>query len=229
MKTVVIIQQRLNSTHLPRKALLPLCGKSMTWHIIERCKRAKLVDEVMVAVPFGQDANEIGSTVECVILFPGFDILENDLIGRYYWAAKLIKADFIVRVSGDNPCVEPEEIDHLVANIGAYGDWRLLMNSESYYRDHDGFGGEVFSLEMLEWMDRSLKEPEYREHPHKFWIKLNAFDYCGRNYPVGFRLDVNNQKDYEKIRDIYEALYPANPNFSIRDVIRYLNAKKEAS
>ena len=224
MKTVCIIQQRMGSTRLPGKALLPLCGIPMTQHIVDRCKRAKLVDEVVVACPVKDllALRDACYTADHIYAPP---VEENDLIGRYYAIAQLTKADFVVRVSGDNPCVEPKEIDHLIANAGAYGYFRLLMNSEDPYMNHDGFGGELYSMEMLEFMDRVIKDTEYREHPHKFWIYLGLAAYCGKYYPIGFRLDVNDQADYEKIRDIYEALYPQNHEFWIKEILEYVNGK----
>src|SRR3989338_6860584 len=105
-RTIAIIQQRLGSTRLKEKALLPLCGIPMTQHIVDRCKRAKLVDEVVVACPF-KDAEILGAALNAVIVAP--DVPENDLIARYYIVAAGMKADFVVRISGDNPCVEPAE------------------------------------------------------------------------------------------------------------------------
>ena len=78
---------------------------------------------------------------------------------------------------------------------------------------------------MLMWMDRTIKNPVYREHPHKFWLDEGKGTYCGKPYPKYFRLDVNTQADYEKIRDIYEALYPKNHEFGIKEVLEYLNGK----
>lgn len=234
MKTILIIQQRLGSTRLPGKALLPLCGKSMTWHIVERCKRAKLVDEVVVATPFA-DAIEIGKAVDCQVVAP--QVPENDLIARYYTVAAGMKADYVIRVSGDNPCIESSAIDDLIEHTlhieeldheYSPAPCRVLrMNSENLRHNYDGFGGELYTMEMLEWMDKTLKNPIHREHPHKFWAEIDAYCYIGNIYPSGFRLEVDTQADYEKIKDIYEVLYTTNHEFTVKDVMEYLNGKKE--
>src|SRR3990167_5391641 len=165
-RVICIIQQRLGSTRLKNKALLPLCGIPMTQHIVDRCKRAKLVDEVVVACPF-KDAEILGAALDVIIVAP--DVPENDLIGRYYTVAAGMKADFVVRISGDNPCVEGWAIDELVEHIEFLQSpcRELRMNSEHLKYNFDGFGGELYTLEMLEWMDKTLKNPLYREHPHK--------------------------------------------------------------
>ena len=229
-RVICIIQQRLGSTRLKNKALLPLCGIPMTQHIVDRCKRAKLVDEVVVACPF-KDAIVLGEALDATIVAP--DVPENDLIARYYTVAKGMGADVAIRISGDNPCIEPEEIDALCGFIGG-GLGGLVTNAE--YIDpqmpqlgFDGLGGERYALGMLKWMNQTIKEPFYREHPHKFWYDINRYAYVGKPYPNGFRLDINNQADYEKIRDIYEHCYPQNHEFGIKEILEYLNAKKEAA
>lgn len=227
MKTVCIIQQRISNTRLPGKGLLLLCGKPLTQHVIERVKRAKLIDHVILAIPWGEKDFAAFSQFGSLCNVVQFKIPENDLIQRFYLAAVGVEADFVVRISADNPCVEPGELDFLVANAGVYGDPFLLMNSENCDMAHDGFGGELYTLKMLEYMDKKITEPYYREHPHIYWLRTEQAAYIGKFYPSGFRLDVNTRQDYEKIRDIYEALYPTNPEFTVKDVIAYLNAKKE--
>ena len=222
-KTIAIIQARCASTRFPLKIVAPLLHRPMLEHIVERVSRAKLLDGVVLAMPKTNADMIVAGKVVCKAYH--WDIDENDLIRRLYHTATAEKATFIVRVCADCPCVEPEEIDHLVKNISAYGDWRLLMNSENPRESHDGFGGELYTIEMLECMDRALKEPIYREHPHEFWVFLNLFDYCGKPYRQGFRLDVNTPADYERIKDIYDHF--GHNHFTVKEVIEYLDQKKD--
>src|SRR3990167_6679147 len=99
MRTVAIIQARMGSTRLPGKIMADLCGKPMLQHIIERVKRAKLVDEVVVATPFSEDQyrpirdlcidDTPASNHLAWVLAPKVD--ENDLIGRYCEAARIVE------------------------------------------------------------------------------------------------------------------------------------------
>ena len=62
MRVVGIIQARMNSTRLPGKVMLPLAGKPMLQNIIERVQRAKLLDEVVVTIPWSEEDHKgIGS------------------------------------------------------------------------------------------------------------------------------------------------------------------------
>lgn len=208
MNVVAIIQARLGSTRLPNKVLLPLAGRSMLENVQDRVGRAKLLSEVIVAWPNG--------------------FIENDLLTRYLFHAKKTKADLVIRICADNPVVEPEAIDWLIENAAGMPDpCRILkLNSENFLNDHDGFGGELYTLEMLEWMDRVIKDPVYREHPHKFWQDMGAWIYVGKDYPQGFRLDVNTEAEYQKLKDIYDHF--GHNRFTVKEVMDYLNAKNLA-
>lgn len=192
----------------------------MLQNVVERVSRAKLLEHTIVACPCS-DAREIFLAVDAITYHPLID--ENDLIGRFLACAKNFEADFIIRVCADNPCVEPAEIDHLVRNKNAFGEWRLLMNSENIHFGYDGFGGEFYSLRMLEWMDRVIKDPKYREHPHKFWARLDLIDYCGKPYPPGFRLEVNTPEEYEKLKRIYDHF--GHNHFTVKEAMDYLGSQ----
>ena len=85
----------------------------MLQNIIERVQRAKFLDEVVLAIPGG---------VEFLTVFKETSVRpwvaaasqEDDLIGRFYGAAEFYKANIIVRLCADNPCVEPGEIDRAI-------------------------------------------------------------------------------------------------------------------
>jgi len=205
MRTIAVIQARQNSTRLPGKINLPLAGKSMLQNVIERVERAKLIDQVVVARPEDYPCDE------------------NDLVSRFLLCARKYQADRIIRVCADNPCVEPDEIDHL-ASFSQFHQI-LLMNSEDPDNDHDGFGGELYSIAMLEYMDEYANRLSYREHPHKFWIDNDKYKYVGQPYPKGFRLDVNTQADYEKLKEIFEHF--GHSRFTIKEARDYLETHLE--
>ena len=224
MKTIAVIQARLGSTRLPGKILLPLAGKSMLQNVVERVRRAKLVDEVWFTFPGDGAAPQILPVLDACDVMVHFSpsLLENDLIARLLLTVKASLADAVIRICADNPCVEWEQIDWLCAQIPALPEkCRLLkLNSESFIGNHDGFGGELYPLEMLEWMDRTIKDPEYREHPHKFFRDIFAWHYLGKDYPRGFRLDVNTEAEYQKLKAIYDHF--GRNDFTVREVMDYL-------
>ena len=49
MKVVAIVQSRMTATRLPEKMMMPIVGKPLLWHVIDRVKRSKLIDEIIIA------------------------------------------------------------------------------------------------------------------------------------------------------------------------------------
>src|SRR3990167_3915103 len=104
-RVVAVVQQRVQSTRLPYKALLPLCDKPLTQHILERLKRCKLVHEVVMAVPEEKDTKMLLKCAEDagVPSFVARGLPDNDLLERHTLVAQKFDADLVVRVPGDNP------------------------------------------------------------------------------------------------------------------------------
>ena len=130
IKTVAILPARIESSRLPRKALLDICGLPMIVHVYRRCLLARNLDEVYVAT----DSVEIKDTVEKyggkVIMTSPDHQTGTDRIAE---AAKDIKAEIIVNVQGDEALVNPLYIDKVVAELQNNSDINvgILVNPYS--------------------------------------------------------------------------------------------------
>lgn len=233
MRVVAILQARMNSTRLPGKMLLPLCGKPLVQHVIERVMRATMIHETVLAFPVADTPAFSPMQTTGVSLFP-YPGDEHDLVARYLSAALAHDADIIVRVPCDNPCVEPKYIDEAVASYLA----RPQVYSSTFYthwKDRtyiDGLGAEVVSLSRLKWLDQATTHsPQYREHPHLLFQDqhlIAGYEQYVRhaNASDTVRLDVNTPADYDFIKDIYEHCYPHNQQFGIVEILAYLHTKQ---
>ena len=106
-----VIPARYGSTRLPAKALAMIHGKPMIQHVYERCLKAKLLSEVLVAT----DDKRIFDTV---IDFGGNVVMTSkahksgtDRIGE---AVRNIKCDIVVNIQGDEPMIDPRNIDKAI-------------------------------------------------------------------------------------------------------------------
>lgn len=118
MKTIGVIPARLESTRLPRKPLLDICGKPMIQHVWERTIESKL-DEVIIATDseeIYQSARLFGASV--VMTSPEHDSGTSRLVEL----SSKLKADFYVNIQGDEPLISSTLINDLIYS------WRL--NSE---------------------------------------------------------------------------------------------------
>lgn len=234
-RVVLIIQARMGSSRLPGKSMMDLGGAPLVGRILERVKRCTLLDDIVLAIP---DTNEdkvlkqLGESYG-VKVFPGS---ENDLVERYYQAARWSNADIVGRLPADNPTPEPAEIDRIIAHHLALGrrgfSSNLSVINDSGYPD--GIGAEMFDFSLLEEARAENTDSNLREHVH-----LNFFNYSTGKAadpewcpvstlpcPAEFRrpdliLDVNTMEQYEFMRQLYEALYPVNPEFHITDIIHW--------
>ena len=230
-KVICIIQARMGSTRLPGKSLKDFGGTTLVESVHAGASIAKSVSEVVIAIPETSLDDEL------------FDFLsdknlnvvrgsEGDLISRHLHVASRFKADFIVRIPGDNPLPHGSEIDriidfHLQANSGGFST-NLSEVFESGYPD--GIGAEIFSRNILEEIANSKTSMRQQEHLH-----LNFFDYENQTeispnaYPVrtvrcpeyfarpDIVLDVNTNRDFEYFRTMFRDLGTIRPH--IQDII----------
>lgn len=223
MKVVAILQARLSSTRLPGKVLMDLGGKPMVQHIIERVQRATKLDDIVLAVP-SRDAADFAPLANGRAWLYAYSLDEHDLVGRYLSAAVAHEADIIVRIPCDNPCVDPVYVDAAIEDylrdpVVYYSNTTALAGEQWV----DGIGAEVCSRSRLAWLDqRTRGRTTLREHPHRYFEEQSMLMLP----PAQIRLDVNTMQDYLFIADIYNALYPINPQFGIAEILAYLETKK---
>ena len=113
-KASVIIQARMGASRLPNKVLMPLAGKPVLEHVIRRCQHAQLVNRVIVATTVELKdldiVNFVGGTG--ISVFSGS---ANDVLDRYYRAARLFELQHVVRITADCPMIDPDVIDRVIA------------------------------------------------------------------------------------------------------------------
>jgi len=214
--------------------MMSLAGAPLVGRILERVKRCQRIDEIVLATTQKSEDDVLEG------LARGYNIStfrgsENDLVDRYYQAAKTFNANVIVRLPADNPVPEPSEIDRIVAyHLKGQSDFSSNL-AQVYGNGYpDGIGAEVFDFNKLKEVWQKVSNSEKREHPH-----LNFFDYETQTptspdkYRVGtiecppeFRrpdlvLDVNKREEYEFMAELYEYLYSRDPEFHITDVIEW--------
>ncbi|MBI2953575.1 MAG: glycosyltransferase family protein [Chloroflexi bacterium] len=232
-RVVLILQARMGSTRLPGKSMMDLAGAPLVGRIIERVKRCRGVDAIVLATTQKAEDDVLADLARSyeIDVFRG---AENDLVDRFYQAALAFNADVVVRIPADNTTPEPEEIDRVIAyHLTGQSDFSTNLESVFGSGYPDGIGAEVFNRDVLEEVWKTVSDPHRREHPH-----LNFFDYKTQQpatdrYRVGtvqcpaeFRrpdlvLDVNEREQYEFMAQLYEYLYPRNPRFHITDIISW--------
>ena len=222
MKILAIIQARMGSSRLPNKVLLPLAGKKVIEHVVERVGISKYIDEVIVATSI--EPNNLPLIKHCaeknIRIFIGS---ENDVLDRYYQLAKLINPENIIRITADCPVIDPDIIDQTIEHF--------LKSGADYSNNKqtaDGLGCEIFSFLVLKnaWKNANLHSE--REHVTPYIRKHNNCSYYMYEPNISEkRWTIDEQADWELIKHIYDELYPSCPQFKTADILELLRLKPE--
>jgi len=116
MKIGAIIQARVSSTRLPGKVLkqLPFAGGvTVLEQVVMRLKKSKKLDDIIVATTTEEDDNKIASLLKKkgIKCFRGS---KENVLSRYYLAARENNLDIVVRVTSDCPCIDPAVVDYII-------------------------------------------------------------------------------------------------------------------
>jgi len=218
-----ILQARASSRRLPGKVLKPILGRPMLERQIERLRRARRMDRLVVAT--STDASDDAIAALCGSLpVDCFRGSLDDVLDRFYQAARPRAPQAVVRLTGDCPLADPGVIDAVIdKHVAGSFDYTSNIVERSY---PDGLDAEVMELRCLEAAWREAALPSEREH-------VTPFIY---HQPERFRLGhlvqspdlsrlrwvVDEPEDFGFISAIYEALYPEKPAFGTADVLALL-------
>lgn len=226
MKVVAIIQARMSSTRLPGKVLMPLAGKLVLEHVVDRIRACKTIAEIVVATSTDQtdDAIQAWCQNAGVSCYRGS---LNDVLDRYYQAAKIHGADAVVRITADCPAVDPTIVDEVVNGFlaGAYEFYGLAGEFP------DGLDCTVFAFSALERAWREAKLPSEREHVGPYIEKQpEIFKSGGLKKFTGLshhRWTLDEPRDYEFLQAVFSRLYREDRIFLANDVLALLENEPE--
>ncbi len=212
MKTVAIIQARMGSTRLPGKVLMDLAGQPALNYVVERTLLAKTLNAVWLATTKDKSDDALANFAKKLNLKFYRGSVE-DVLDRYYQAAKLAKADIIVRITGDCPLIDYKLIDEAVRFLKK-GNYDFVTNCVPPTLP-DGLDVEAVTFGTLKKVWQEAKWASEREHP---------FSYIVRN-PELFRIGkIIKKKDFSAFRITLD--YPADLEY-LDLVIKECQKKKK--
>lgn len=230
MKTVAIIQARYGATRLPGKVLRRLGGRTVLAQVIARVRTCRQLDGVVVATTEqGADGAVAAEAERCGAgVFRGS---EEDVLGRYYFAARESQADVIVRITADCPLYDGALLDRMLTDFRrAPVDYLSNVIHRTFPR---GLDTEIFTFAALERAQGEARRPHEREHvtpyfyqhPERFQLR----SYEEQPDLSGLRWTLDTPEDWELVEAVYAALQPAGRMFGTADILNLLNAHPELS
>jgi spore coat polysaccharide biosynthesis protein SpsF len=212
---------------LPGKVLLPIAGKPLLEHVIDRLNRSEAIDRIVVATTVKeQDRSIMSMAQKCNV--DSFSGSEEDVLDRFYQAAKEYGAETVVRVTSDNPFVDPEVVDKVVNYYLLNRDCVDYASNTMEPTYPEGLDVEVFSFDALEKAWQEAKRPSEREHVTPYiWSHPELFRLANvRNEEdlSDMRWTLDTEADLEFTRQVYERL-GKRPGFVMKDVVSLLRAE----
>lgn len=184
-----IVQARIGSTRLPGKVMLKLDENNTVLNcVIKQLQFSKLIEKIIIATTSLEEDDQIINNVQNlnVDIFRGSS---SDVLDRFFQCAKKFSIDVIIRITADNPLIDPTIVDDMIK--------KFMSNSYDYLTNAHvrtfpyGTEVEVFSFKALEQAWKNAKKPSEREHVTPYFY----------NNPNNFRIfNVEYSKNISNLR-----------------------------
>lgn len=189
----------MGSARLPGKVLKPIAGLPLLAHVTGRL--AGLRHEATIVVATGTAvANEAISAWCAASGIACFRGSESDVLARYHDCAVQYGFTQVVRLTGDNPFTDVEELDRLIElHLAQENDFTYSFSVLPV-----GVGAEVFSSSALERTYRQGLAPHHREHVDEYLLencgqfRTGALEVPAAKQRCDIRLTVDTEEDYRR-------------------------------
>jgi len=220
---IVMIQARTDSKRFPKKILSIIENESMLWHVINRVKKMKCDEIVVVTTKRKIDDDIIKIAKKQKIKF--FRGKTNNVLDRFYQISLKLKADVIVRITADCPLIDPIE-SQKVLDFFLKGDYDYISNDNETYPN--GLDTECFSFKTLKkaWEESKLKSekehvtPYIWKNPKKF--KIGTVENKNKKKMNHLRWSVDYPDDLDFVKQVYSKLYKKQKIFTMKNILDLL-------
>ena len=221
---LVILQARMESTRLPGKVLMPICGKPMIELQIARILRSNLISDLVVAIPDTAENDVLSDHLEKlnVKVFRGSHL---NVFERYLNTSRKYPSKSIIRLTADCPLVMPDLIDKMIEHFNSIEvDYLSNTLTESF---PDGLDIEIFRTKVLfrlKEFELNSQEKEFvtlgiYQRPENFLIeKFESKTFLGDE-----RWTVDYPEDFEFVTKVFTFFKGNKSEFNTQDVLSYID------
>ena len=230
MIKIAVIEARLFATRLPGKVMMPLAGIPILQHVVERVKKAQLVDKIIVATT----SNNEDLVIENLCAKLGIEVYRgsnDNVMERVLNATKDYKNSLLIQITADNPFIEAEIIDQII-NASKNEKYDYICNHlprnvpigceiRAYKRN----SLDAINHKNLSFYHKSNITSIFYENPTKY----NIFNIVTEKkyFSPDLRLTVDEPRDYFLASNLYEKFYINKKYFLLKDIIKYLKNNKK--
>ncbi len=222
VKIVAIVQARMGSTRFPKKVMRHIQNCPMIELLFRRLSYSKLIDQIVLATSINDNNKLLSSHIQN-LGFPVYKGSENDVLDRFYQAAKFYEANTVIRITGDCPIIDPKLIDELIDEF--YKKRVDYLSNTIKPTFPDGLDIEIFKFSALEKAMLEASKPFDREHVTPYIKESKKFKIYNFSNNIDYswaRWTVDEQVDFEVINNIFNYFSP-DIHFVWEDVIELQN------
>ena len=204
-RIVLIVQARMNSKRFRNKIMFKIYKKPLIYWILNRISQSRLVDKFIVATTNGSSDNKFVNWLKKNTTFEIFRGSNKNVLKRFFFCAKKYKAEYIVRITADDPLKDYRIIDKAIKII--INNKKIDYCSNTLLPSYpDGFDVEVFKYSSLKKAYLEAKLDSEKEHVTPFiWKNKSLFKAVNFKYKQDlskWRLTVDTKKDIKIIKKI---------------------------
>jgi spore coat polysaccharide biosynthesis protein SpsF (cytidylyltransferase family) len=223
----VIVQARMTSTRFPGKVLRMIKGRPVIDYLFERLLHCKRLDTTVLATTTNPQDDPLeeyaaGLNLQC------FRGSEEDVLDRFWGAARTFNIEHIVRITADCPLIDPKICDKVIETY--------LIESPDYVvtgpQFAEGLDCEIFTLNALETAHKNAIKKSEREHvtlyinnhPELFRMIVLENETDDSHY----RFTVDEPEDFDVVKHLIDALYRDGQfPFGVEQIKHYLDLHPE--
>jgi len=227
MNVLAIIQARMDSNRLPGKALMLLENKPILEHIIDSLRFSNFINKIIIATTNLSEDDVIYDLAKNL----GVEVFRgdpNDVLSRFYKCAKLYDGEIVLRLTGDNPLVDPELIDQII-DISKTEKCDYVSNVLHLTFPYGYSPCEAINFKTLEYLYKNKTDPKTREHI-VYYIKRNPelFNLKEVTAPKNlerpdWRLTIDYIEDYQLLSKIFSKLYVQDSYIQYKILVDFLD------
>lgn len=230
-RIVAVIQARMGSTRLPGKTLRDLCGRPLLYHVVQRLKPSRFLDEIRVATT-------VENTDDPVIEFcqregiPWTRGSRDHVLERFWIAAREARAQVLVRITADDPFKDYRLVDQAVeVLLSAKLDFVYNNKPPSF---PEGLDVEVFTFQALESAYKRSQDSFEHEHMTQFFFRhpevfsSRGLVREGENLSH-LRWTIDREDDWKMTQMVYEHFQERKSVFLTEDILDFLRQRPDIS
>jgi N-acetylneuraminate synthase/pseudaminic acid synthase len=217
----------MSSSRLPGKVMKKILDKPIILLLFERLRQSRMIDKIILATSEHPDNDPMCAYVKSL----GIDVFrgsENDVLERFYLAASPYTPEYVVRVTGDCPLLDPQICDRLFQTcIDNQADYAEL--SPEYA---EGADCEILTFKALKTAYEKAVMKSEREHVTLYLNnRLDQFKKIvlpNKTDDSKYRFTVDEPQDFEVVKKVFEHLYQGEKHlFTYEQIKKFLDTHED--